>query len=566
MSEEDPLVDGVPLSSLKVVDLRAELKKRGLSANGNKNVLADRLRTFINTGAAEYSDASSTQSSPVKSPNSSSSLIAQYRASQQQMLAAVGRHDSSENGVENGHTSPQKSPTKSASPIKSPEKAASPVKSPEKAASPVKSPAKPPAEEPSPSPKKAKSPEPAAEPPAKKSKKSEPSPEKAKDVPKSKVQDSEVPGISQERGISKEPSEEPERSREPSANVVSGAENDESSGDNTPARSKSPPRPAKQTSNGSVFAPAAEPTEELDYEEESTTVKTKKPEVYTEGVVYVKSPERPKPAKPEEDPLTEDGFVRRREVTPAKNPESVFIHIRNLKRPFTLGSLQNVLKKFGEFDVEKEFWIDSIRSHCFVKYASVEEASKARAALHYIEWPPGNKTEITADYSNEEEFDHFRGVIKKVVRTESVDDESSRSTTKQEEAPSPRVREEKADREKRREEKKSIEQLFRKTKAEPAIYYLPLTEEEAARNQARKAIERRRASPPPKANSPVRRRLSRSVSRSRSPDRRRVRRDSPPPRRRSPPRRPFSPRRRSPSRDSAPRRRRSPPRRSPRRS
>ena len=65
MSEEDPLVDGVPLSSLKVVDLRAELKKRGLSANGNKNVLADRLRTFINTGAAEYSDASSTQSSPV---------------------------------------------------------------------------------------------------------------------------------------------------------------------------------------------------------------------------------------------------------------------------------------------------------------------------------------------------------------------------------------------------------------------------------------------------------------------------------------------------------------------
>ncbi|KAE9547922.1 hypothetical protein FO519_008870 [Halicephalobus sp. NKZ332] len=518
MSEEDPLVDGLPLSSLKVVDLRAELKKRGLSANGNKNVLVDRLRNFITTGAAEYSDASSTQSSPVKSPNSSSSLIAQYRASQQQMLAAVGRHDSSENGVENGHTSPQKSPTKGASPTKSPEKAVSPAKSPEKASpakssikepspppkkaeSPVKEPSPPPKtkstpKRPSP-PKKAKSPvkEPSPGPPAKKSRKaSEPSPKK--ETPRKKEEDPEVPGISQEREISKEPSEEPERSREPSATAVSGAENDESSETDTPVRPKSPVR-APETSNGSVFAPTSEPTEELDYEEENTTVKAKKPEVYTEGVVYVKSPERPKPSKIEEDPLTDDGFVRRREVTPAKNPQSAIIHVRNLKRPFTLGSLQNVLKKFGEFDAEKEFWIDSIRSHCFVKYASADEASKARDALHYIEWPPGNKTEITADYSNEEEFDHFRGVIKKVIRNESVDDESSRST-KQEEAASPRIREEKADREKRHEEKKSIEQLFRKTKTEPAIYYLPLTEEEAARNQVRKAVERRKASPPAK--------------------------------------------------------------------
>lgn len=103
--------------------------------------------------------------------------------------------------------------------------------------------------------------------------------------------------------------------------------------------------------------------------------------MYTEGVVYVKSPERPKPPKVEEDPLTEDGFVRRREVSPAKNPESVFIHVRNLKRPFTLGSLQNVLKKFGEFDVEKEFWIDSIRSHCFVKVSSAILSSNSQCSL-----------------------------------------------------------------------------------------------------------------------------------------------------------------------------------------
>lgn len=44
MSEEDPMVDGQPLSSLRVVDLREALDKHGLSKSGNKKELADRLR------------------------------------------------------------------------------------------------------------------------------------------------------------------------------------------------------------------------------------------------------------------------------------------------------------------------------------------------------------------------------------------------------------------------------------------------------------------------------------------------------------------------------------------
>lgn len=66
MAEEDPLVDGVPLSSLKVVDLRAELKKRGLSGSGNKKELAERLKAFILSGTTEYSD-NSAHGSPVVS-------------------------------------------------------------------------------------------------------------------------------------------------------------------------------------------------------------------------------------------------------------------------------------------------------------------------------------------------------------------------------------------------------------------------------------------------------------------------------------------------------------------
>lgn len=44
MSDTEVLIDGRPLSELKVVDLKKELDKRNLSKSGVKNVLQDRLR------------------------------------------------------------------------------------------------------------------------------------------------------------------------------------------------------------------------------------------------------------------------------------------------------------------------------------------------------------------------------------------------------------------------------------------------------------------------------------------------------------------------------------------
>ena len=45
MADNDLMVDGKPLSSLRVVDLKQELEKRGLSKSGTKKDLADRLKT-----------------------------------------------------------------------------------------------------------------------------------------------------------------------------------------------------------------------------------------------------------------------------------------------------------------------------------------------------------------------------------------------------------------------------------------------------------------------------------------------------------------------------------------
>ena len=43
--EEDTVLDGKPISELRVVDLKKELDKRGLSKIGSKAQLTDRLKT-----------------------------------------------------------------------------------------------------------------------------------------------------------------------------------------------------------------------------------------------------------------------------------------------------------------------------------------------------------------------------------------------------------------------------------------------------------------------------------------------------------------------------------------
>ena len=47
MSDDDIMIDGRPLSSLKVAELKEELEKRQISIKGVKAVLQDKLREVI---------------------------------------------------------------------------------------------------------------------------------------------------------------------------------------------------------------------------------------------------------------------------------------------------------------------------------------------------------------------------------------------------------------------------------------------------------------------------------------------------------------------------------------
>lgn len=60
-----------------------------------------------------------------------------------------------------------------------------------------------------------------------------------------------------------------------------------------------------------------------------------------------------------------------RPPSPPRNKQSCILYITNLVRPFTLPQLKNLLQRTGRI-VENGFWIDRIKSKCFVQYETEE--------------------------------------------------------------------------------------------------------------------------------------------------------------------------------------------------
>uniref|UniRef100_A0A4W6BII7 Apoptotic chromatin condensation inducer 1b n=1 Tax=Lates calcarifer TaxID=8187 RepID=A0A4W6BII7_LATCA len=110
--------------------------------------------------------------------------------------------------------------------------------------------------------------------------------------------------------------------------------------------------------------------------------------------------------------VTIDDPVRTtRQPSPPRGKVSNIIHVTNLVRPFTLGQLKELLNRTGTM-VEDGFWIDKIKSHCYVTYATTEEAVATRAAIHGVKWPPSNPKVLSVDFSEQDELDFHKGVLK----------------------------------------------------------------------------------------------------------------------------------------------------------
>ncbi|XP_077401081.1 apoptotic chromatin condensation inducer 1b isoform X2 [Vanacampus margaritifer] len=110
--------------------------------------------------------------------------------------------------------------------------------------------------------------------------------------------------------------------------------------------------------------------------------------------------------------ITIDDPIRStRQPSPPRGKLSNIIHVTNLVRPFTLGQLKELLKQTGSL-VEEGFWIDKIKSHCYVTYATTEEAAATREALHGVKWPQSNPKVLNVDFCQQDELDFHKGLLK----------------------------------------------------------------------------------------------------------------------------------------------------------
>ncbi|KAF2898669.1 hypothetical protein ILUMI_07503 [Ignelater luminosus] len=230
--------------------------------------------------------------------------------------------------------------------------------------------------------------------------------------------------------------------------------------------------------------------------------------------------------------------------SPAKNPISEVLYITNLVRPFTLKQLKELLERTGKIR-ENGFWTDRIKSKCYVYYETIEEAETTRNALHGVNWPIGNGKKLIIDYATPDDLEKARNPtpptpppvlpeqkipekenqvpvkrhkpdeVEKVVkererhrsethvrewdigkedlhRLRSRSRERNDRSDKRRHRRTPSPDDDFISRKQRKKEEevpqKLMDDLFRKTKTTPSIYWLPLTPEEIATKQQQRLL------------------------------------------------------------------------------
>lgn len=130
------------------------------------------------------------------------------------------------------------------------------------------------------------------------------------------------------------------------------------------------------------------------------------------------------------------------EPTPAIG--SNVVCIQNFVRPFALPSVKDLVSQFGEV---QDFWMDSMRTHCFIVFDTVEGAEDCVAKLAGLKWPPETGKCLDTRFST--------------VKEMNSEKEAGSMQTKD-----PIVEREK--------EPLALDQLFMKTVTTPCLYYLPV--------------------------------------------------------------------------------------------
>ncbi|KAE9608032.1 putative transcription regulator SAP family [Lupinus albus] len=201
------------------------------------------------------------------------------------------------------------------------------------------------------------------------------------------------------------------------------------------------------------------------------------------------------------DSSATDDAPKERIVPPSQRPPTNSLRIDRFLRPFTLKAVQELLGKTGKVG---SFWMDQIKTHCYVTYSSIEEAIETRNTVYNLQWPPNGGRLLVAEYVEPDEVKMklepptsqapslSSGPAVPPAPPSSQPEPSPRLHRDLPPAPvtlppppplSPPVPRERLPSSPPFAEKAdlpivTLDDLFRKTTATPRIYYLPLSEEQ----------------------------------------------------------------------------------------
>ncbi|CAA0831850.1 SAP domain-containing protein [Striga hermonthica] len=92
--------------------------------------------------------------------------------------------------------------------------------------------------------------------------------------------------------------------------------------------------------------------------------------------------------------------AKERVVPPSQRVPTNSLRIDRFLRPFTLKQVQELLGKTGNVT---GFWMDQIKTHCYVSFSSVEEAVGTRNAVYNLQWPPNGGRLLVAEFVEPQE-------------------------------------------------------------------------------------------------------------------------------------------------------------------
>jgi len=254
-----------------------------------------------------------------------------------------------------------------------------------------------------------------------------------------------------------------------------------------------------------------------------------------EAVDYEAPEEEEKPFIDNDDNKSDKSLAEEINESETKKKSSVkritttsVIRITNLVRPFTVGQLRDLLQRTGKI-VPNGFWIDTIKSQCIVEYENEDQAIETVYALNDSQWPSTNPKFLRVVFTNKEELskalsgthpdrlDKQKESKVEKLRTQVENNfilrewdrgklEDMNGEDEKDEKPMKRKisddlhvtkdkkikKDEKDLQDKRKKSKsktpdriptKSLDELFRKTKTTPTLYWSPLSIEQIAEKE-----------------------------------------------------------------------------------